>query len=146
MKLPYQIHLNFAPVISAIPSFTIYRRSRTYPQEARPGASVTAHKLPKRMGDNTGWLSYWVSTTAVPDFEPFTVTADANRDLTRRMLFLALRESAETRLRPSEFRVPDNEFIEEVHFVMAKHREGEELLVTQPYFLKAIHQFGFLVD
>src|SRR5436309_1547945 len=128
----YRIHLNFARIVSNIPPFTVYRRLRMLPEEERPAVGVMAYKLPARYGEAANWQSYWVSPIEQSDFEPFQVTADLNYDLTRRILCLAVRQSAEALLKPDDFRVPESEFTQEIWFVMQSHPEGQELLVVQP--------------
>ena len=146
MSETYDIHLNFAPVVSPIPSFVVHRKLRNSPQEDRPSPTVKAYKLPAVPKDTEEWLSYWISTKPAPGFEPFTVAGDTNRDLTRHMLLLAVRESAAAKLAGTDFTVPEKDFIDEVSFTMARHSEGDELLVVQPYYLRATRQFGLLID
>jgi hypothetical protein len=62
------------------------------------------------------------------------------------MLFESLRCSVQRSLDADQYSIPANGFIEEVSLVMQKHPEGEELLIIQPYFLRALHQLGFVVD
>ena len=144
--MSYEIHLNFAPVVSPISPFVIYRKLRSAAAEERPDPAVGAHKLPEKAGEEAGWKSYWVALKPFADFEPFTVTADTNHDVTRRAMFLALREAAASQVPPEDIWIPGKGFIEELGFVMERHPEGNELLIAQPYYLRATRQFGFLLD
>jgi hypothetical protein len=145
-KNDYHIHLNFLPVEMCGASLVIYRRKCASPQEQRPTPQATAHKLPAASADEKDWQSYWVLPEAAEGFEAFDFKPEWNADITRRIIFGCLKRSVESRLKSTEYRSPENSFIEEVSFVMQTHPEGEEELVVQPYSLKATHQAGFLVD
>jgi len=145
-KDDYHIHLNFLPVEMSGTHFVIYRRKCTSPQEQRPTPQASAHKLPAAAVDEKDWQSYWVLAEAAEGFEAFDFQPEWNADITRRIIFGCLRRSVESQLKTTEYRFPENSFIEEVSFVMQTHPEGEEELVVQPYSLKASRQTGFLVD
>lgn len=142
----YQIHLNYLPIAGPFPNFTIYRKLQSSAQEPRPTASCMAYRLPPRPDTIDDWASYWVSTVLVEGFERFEAVPDLNPDLTRRVLFWVLVEATQRLLRPNQFHIPDNTFIEEVSFVQRSHAEGEERLQVQPYYLRSTRQFGYLVD
>ena len=142
----YHIHLNFLPVEVSGAHFVIYRRKRSSPQEPRPCPQASAHKLPAVSADEKDWQSYWVFPEAAEGLEAFGFQPEWNADITRRIIFGCLRRSVESRLKASEYRFPENNFIEEVSLVMQTYPEGEDELVVQPYSLKATHQTGFLVD
>lgn len=146
MPTDYQIHLNFLAVASDVPSFTVYRRPRVDAQEPRPDGECMSRSLPIDGGDPESRSSFWVRFAPLPAFEPYVVRASANNDLTRSMLFHALREAAARTLDGSQFSVPKKGFLDEVSFVMANHVEGQELLIVQPYFLRVLRRFGYLVD
>ena len=126
--------------------FVIYRRKCTSSQEERPTPQASAHKLPAVSADERDWKSYWVVPEVAEGFEAFDFQPEWNADITRRIIFGCLRRSVESNLKTTEYRFPDNSFIEEVSLVMQTHSEGEEELVVQPYSLRATHQTGFLVD
>jgi hypothetical protein len=144
-KADYQIHLNFLAAEMGAAPLLMYRRLRTSDQEQRPVPFATAQKLPA--SDAKGeWLSYWVIADASEGFESFEYKYSWSQDLSRRILFGCLKRSIETVLRPDQYLFPANSFIPEVSLIMAAHQEGTEVLVIQPYFLKALRQLGFLVD
>jgi hypothetical protein len=145
-KDDYQIHLNFLPVEMNSSPCLIYRRLRASVQEERPSPSVTAQRLPAIRADEADWQSYWVLHEPAEGFEPFNYQAGWSPDLSRRILFECLRRSVVARLQPQQYQFPSNNFIQEVSLIMASHPEGNEVLVVQPYFLKASRQIGFLVD
>lgn len=126
--------------------FEIYRRKCASPQEQRPIVDATAHKLPGIAADEEKWQSYWVMLEPREGFEAFEFKPEWNADITRRIIFACLRRSIESQLKPTEYRFPDNNFIQEASLTMETHPEGVEELVVQPYSLKATRQTGFLVD
>jgi hypothetical protein len=145
-KDDYQIHLNFLPVEMDGTRCLIYRRPCASDQEERPTPEATAQKLPAVEASTENWQSYWVLPKAAEGFEPFDYETSWSPDLSRRLLFGCLKRSVETSLQPRQYQFPANSFIQEVSLIMATHPEGDEVLVVQPYFLKASHQVGFLVD
>lgn len=145
-KTEYNIHLNFLPVEANGMDLCIYRRERASAQEERPRPDATAHKLPAADASEEKWPSYWVLMEPADGFEPFQFRQEWNADVMRRIAFECLKRSAKERLNASEYRLPDNAFIQEISFVMEKHAEGDEELVVQPYSLRATRQPGFLVD
>ncbi len=107
---------------------------------------ATAHKLPAIDESDKDWQSYWVIPEAAEGFEVFEYQPSWSPDLSRRILFGCLKRSVESSLSPRQYKFPSNSFIQEVSLIMATHPEGDEVLVVQPYYLKALHQVGFLVD
>ena len=146
MQDDYLIQLNFLPVKGIVPTCRLYRRRCESPQEQRPFALATACRLPCKAGDTEGWEQFWVALEGRENFEPFEFNPAWNPGLTRRVLFASLIKSVETVLRQEQYWRPTNEFVEEVSLIMETHPEGDELLVIQPYSLRASHQIGFLVD
>jgi Piwi domain len=142
----YQIHLNFLPVENNATACLVYRRFIVSSQEERPVPEATAHKLPKDDAREEGWQSYWVLLQPAEGFEAFEYNFSWNADLSRRILFECLKHSVEASLQPRQYQFPTNSFIQEVSLIMATHPEGDEVLVVQPYFMKASRQNGFLVD
>lgn len=142
----YSIHLNFLPVETDGVRFVVHRRKCSSAQEPRPRPEANAHKLPAGSPDEEKWSAYWVLMEPVDGFEPFEFQAEWNADLARKILFTSLKKSAMARLKPAEYQLPTNVFIDEVSFVIHTHPEGQEELVVQPYSLRATRQSGFLVD
>ncbi|MCO6438563.1 MAG: piwi domain protein [Phycisphaerae bacterium] len=142
----YQIQVNFLPIVGELPSFEVYRRLRKDPQEERPSSESMSHSLPVSGSDLEERASYWVSFTPTDSFERVPVEPSFNHDLTRALLFRCMRDAATQKLQSEEFHIPDRGFVDEISFVMARHREGQELLVVQPYYLRATGRFGYLVD
>jgi hypothetical protein len=146
MQDDYLIHLNFLPVKGFLPTCELHRRRCASANEQRPFAAAAAYSLPVDAGDTEAWEKFWVVLEAGESFERFEFNPSWNLGLTRRVLFASLIKSVETVLRKEQYRLPTNEFIEEVSLIMETHPEGDELLVIQPYSLRALRRIGFLVD
>jgi hypothetical protein len=146
MGTDYQIHLNFLPVEAEAFSITSYRRLCASSVEQRPARDALAYKLPLVSVDDKDWRRFWVLPNPAEGFEQFDFQSTWNLDLTRRVIFQGLKRSAESQLSPPEYRIWEGGFVQEVSFIMQTHPEGDELLIVQPYSLKALHQIGFLVD
>jgi hypothetical protein len=146
MARDYQIHLNFLPIIYNFPPVTVHRKLQAYPQETKPNNECFGYHLPVNPKDKESWPLYWVTIDPTQGFEPFEVAPALNRDLTCRVLFWSLLAGARRILQPDNFFIPKNRFIQEISFLQRRHTEGAELLVVQPYNLRATGQFGFLVD
>ncbi|MCI0537254.1 MAG: hypothetical protein L0Z50_18730 [Verrucomicrobiales bacterium] len=142
----YQIHVNFLSLVGDPPPFTVYRRQRIQADEARPNNDCMAHSLPLAPENLEARANYWVSFSALESFEPFKAQPAFNRDLARHMLFLAMQNAAQAAQSSAEVIVPKRGFLDEIQFVTAQHSEGQELIVVQPYYLRAVDRFGFLVD
>jgi hypothetical protein len=142
----YTIHLNFLPIAGDVPVFRVYRKEKVNAQEARPADNIQYYSLPREHNEIEDRAFYWISTEAQAGFQDFSVSPEFNHDLTRRVLFSALRDSAAQRLPMTDFWLPRHSFITEIHFPMQRYPEGEETLIVQPYYLRAARKFGFLVD
>src|SRR5712691_4248777 len=90
----YKIHLNFLAVEGPLPTFTVFRKQRDLSKTDRPAGLISGYKLPNSRSEEKDWLAFWVSPTARPEFEPFPVEAEWNRELTRWFLFLGLKQAA----------------------------------------------------
>ena len=146
MQDEYLIHLNFLPVKGVLPMCRLHRRGYASAQEQRPFSTARSYRLPVRPGDAEGWEQFWVSLEGRESFASFEFNPSWNLGLVRHVLFASLVASVERSLEPEQYRVPENEFIQEVSLIMERHPEGNELLVIQPYSLRASRQTGFLVD
>ena len=144
MSSDYRIHVNFLPVACDLPRFRVFRRPHA-PEDVRPSDDTMLYSLPVA-SDPEDRASFWVKLSPTEGFEEWYVQPDDNRHLTHRAIYVALREAALRLLDPSQFRVPERDFIEELDLVMAEHPEGHELLTVQPYYLRVAEQFGCLVD
>ena len=141
----YQIHVNFLPTEQELDALTVYRQRRS-PGAKCPSKELSGHRLPESHTPHAPWVSYWLSPEPRDGFEPFELPATLNPEIANRWLFLGLWNSVRQRLSAEQFHIPRDGFIEQIEFPIHTHPEGTELLIVQPYFLKAAQQFGFLVD
>jgi Piwi domain len=143
----YSIHLNFFPVIGDIPAFRVYRKLRDDLTLPRPeGLDVQGYSLPRDAPNRDDRWHYWVGFTQLDGYEEFPVEPDANNNLTQWAMFKALCETASRQLNPPQLWILERGFLREVHFPMRSYPEGEQELVVQPYWLKAVQKFGLVAD
>jgi len=143
----YELTLNFLPIEGELPSFTVYRRLPESQQQERPGDHIFSYSLPAGAGDEDGWQRYWVSRSEMEGYESFAVpTRHANPHLLCRALFWALCDAAGDALDESDFHIPRDGFIQQLDLVQRTYSEGQEILILQPYHLRATDTYGLLAD
>src|SRR5260221_9277642 len=138
MAEQYRIHLNFLPVIGEVPEFEIYRKLRPDSQEKRQADDVHCYSLPKTASDVADRDFYWVSFQPKSGFEAFKVTALFNNNLTTWIFSKAIGEQCKQKLAREDYWLSERGFLREIHFNMRRHNEGNEQLVVQPYYMRAI--------
>ena len=142
----YDLHLNFLSVSGEFPLFAVFRRERAPGEGANPDVGIFAYDLPENLEDLGKRKDYLVSIHPTDGFIRFRISAGAKIDLTRRVLFEALKAKSLDVCNPSECHVPTRSFVKDLQFCMAEHPEGEERVALQAYYLGANRLFGFLVD
>lgn len=142
----YELHLNLLVVNGDVPQFTVYRKSREPNEPANPNAGLFAYDLPVHASDLSVRGEYLVRLTPQAGYTTCSLPAVAKIDLTRRVLFEALKAKCGQVFKAGEYSVPEDTFHREISFILARHPEGNEVIVLQPYYLGATKQFGFLVD
>ncbi len=142
----YKIHLNFLPLKGNPPAFPIFRKPREPQSGDRPQLDAISFKLPDCGQAEEDWRSYWILPESREGFGAFTAQPDYNHHLTCWMLAWSLRSTANETVDAPEARISRNRFLRDISFVLKEHFEGQELLVMQPYYLRATRQFGFLAD
>lgn len=144
MQADYRILLNFLPVVGPLPPFRVFRKPRLG-SESRPDDATSSYSFAK--GDDPHDREfYWVKLIPTDGFTEYIVGPDENNDLTRWALGHALREAVQRTLTEDDYVLDARRFLNEVSLAMRQHPEGKEMLVLQPYFLRDIHQFGYLAD
>jgi hypothetical protein len=140
----YRILLNFLPVSGSLPPFRIFRKPRLL-SESRPDQASACYSFAK--ADNPDDREFfWVKSEPGAGFTPYTARSEENNDLTRWALFHALRDAVRQRLNEADFILDDQGFLNQISLVMRQHREGQEMLVLQPYLLRQMQQFGYVAD
>jgi hypothetical protein len=143
----YRIHLNFLPITGELPEFEIYRKLRADPQEKRPADDdIHCYSLPKMAANVEDRDFYWVSYQPKTGFEAFKVAASFNNNLTTWVFSKAIGEQCKQKLVAEDYWLSERGFLREVHFNIRRHDEGDEQLVVQPYYMRAIQKFGVLAD
>lgn len=137
------IRLNFFALSNQHISFIVYRQPFNG-QPKRPGYYKA--KLPKNDAtDDYG--DYWVTTERIDGFERYFYSGEQNPNFTLKVIWDQFVDKLKSVLRPDEYILEGhNKFVRSVDIVLARHPEGNEVIEIQPYYLKAEHIFGFLVD
>jgi hypothetical protein len=144
LNTDYRIQLNFLPLTDCGGLIGIYRRIAEV-EEKRPSDDCSLHSLPIE-SDDEGRANYWVSFSRIDGFEFAEVGLFANNNLTIQALSESLKAAAISGLNADQYIEPRSSFSTSLSLVMEKHLEGEERLVIEPYLLRPINKFGFLVD
>lgn len=140
----YRIQLNFLPLKDSTGVFGVYRKLAKA-DEIRPSDNCSFHTLP--IADNRDdRANYWISFSAMDGFDFVEVDLCVNNYLTIQALSHSLNSAAKANLKNDEYREPRDGFSASLSLVMASHPEGDELLVIEPYLLRSLNKFGFLVD
>lgn len=124
--------------------FGVYRRIANA-DEDRPSDNCSRHSLPIK-DDREARNNYWISFSPIEGFDFAEVDFAANNYLTIRALSHSLNSASKASLQVDEYREPRDFFSTSLSLVMARHAEGDELLVIEPYLLRSLKKFGFLVD
>ncbi len=140
----YRIQLNFLPLKDSAGIFGVYRKL-VETDDVRPSNNCRFHSLPIK-DNRDDRANYWISFSAIDGFDFVELDFFANNYVTIQALSHSLNSAASTGLKDSEYREPRDSFSASLSLVMASHPEGEELLLIEPYFLRSINKFGFLVD
>ena len=89
---------------------------------------------------------YWVSATERDGFERHTCFSDANRELTKDLIFAALKAQSRESLEPSHYRLHPRELRRRVFFLLKERVEGRQEVWVEPYYLATASRFGLLAD
>lgn len=138
----YKLQLNFIPLRNE-PMATIFRSPRGE-GDVRPEGS-SGYRLPESNA-SSDWRTYWVRTSPADNFERFDISPYLNVDIGRRLLFNALLKNAKRLRTPQQLVIPTKGFLKEFSLIMASHKEGQEALTFQPYYLRTQKKLGVLVD
>lgn len=139
----YKIELSFLGYGQGLPHFTVYRQPRS-PSSSLDDRSIRGYSLPVE-DDKEDRKDYWISFEPREGFDAFSVHPDYNRHLTIQALSLALKKSAKRNLAPNDFD-DSKSFYREVCLNFTDYLEGTEQLVCEPYYLRDLDQYGWLLD
>jgi hypothetical protein len=145
-----QVALNFFPLAEQQFSFSVYRTPYQQEKKLEGFADCVKHKLPLASSDaeqdeQDDYADYWVSFVPRNDFETYICKPRTNDHLAVAYLFELLKKKCRKVLKPSEYLIKDG-FVRRIGFILEQHREGDETVWFEPYFLRAKRIFGFLAD
>ncbi|EMI10874.1 Piwi domain-containing protein [Anoxybacillus gonensis] len=136
------IRLNFFALKNQNISFRIYRQDFNG-QKKQDGYYRT--KLPINDSSDT-YAEYWVTTQPKDGFERVYCLGSSNPKLTVRIMWESFLDRVQKSLSSDEYILYGNGFSRKVAVIIGRHREGNEVIQIEPYYLKAEKKFGFLVD
>lgn len=144
MNVDKNIRLNFYTIIPEEFEFKVWRQE--YRGEKREDFSQDLYRntLPIEQDLNSR-RDYWILFEPKADFEEFVCKETYNHKLTQHYLYHLLLHKIKNKL-PSEYYMLPSNFRKIAFFVLKKHKEGNETVWLEPYYLKSIGRFGFLVD
>lgn len=143
--MAYELHLNFLALKGPTPAVRIFRRRREDQGPTDRDAGEFAFDLPIDGADLGVREDYLVRFEPAEGFEAAVLPGKAKIALTNRALLRALADRCTEVLEPADFRVTTG-FRNTVEFVLARHPEGDETIVVEPYYLHVEQKFGFLAD
>lgn len=141
-----KVSLNFFAFEPQDFDFEIYRKE--FKGEKRkdfPTDNIfTKKKMPVTNDQNKDdWQHYWITFNPTKRFEKFTCNSRLNPYLTLDFIYYRIFEKIKAE---SLLIIPQNSFRRVICIKIASHKEGDETIWIEPYYLKSIGQFGILLD
>lgn len=141
-----KISLNFLAFEPQDFDFEIYRKEFKGEQRKDfPTDNIfTKKKMPVTNDQNKDdWQHYWITFKPTKRFEKFTCNSKLNPYLTLDFVHYRIFEKIKAE---SLLIIPQNSFRRVVYIKIASHKEGDETIWVEPYYLKSTGQFGILFD
>lgn len=137
------IRLNFLPIKNPEFSFTIYRKEVEGAIEKNSGL-----KWYRLFPDSESKerKNYYVSIEEKEGFERFSCHPNHNIDLTKWVLFESFNKSVSVSDLSIEYSIFQRHKINEIQFTVNEFKEGKQLVILSPYYLRQENKFGFLID
>lgn len=151
MSSRQSIFLSFFPLDNQEFQIVAYRR-QGHPAEKRaenPGLSKHSLPIDTTSDDSDAERDdYWVSLEFHDDLDKVVCSPHHNRNLTYQYLYTLLAKRCSHSLQCHEYLLPERESFRNrrIEFIMQSHKEGNQVVWLEPYFLVKKRQFGFLVD
>lgn len=115
--------------------------------EYREGASAPDRATRRRLTlDGRDFRDYWVSPVEHVGFERHNCFSDENRELTKDLIFDALKSRCQESLSPHQYRLHPRELRRRVLLLLQEHPEGRQEVWLEPYYLARAERFGLLAD
>ena len=136
-----KIMLNYLELVNSNFNFDVYRKSY---DEYSKQQGFYKYKLPT--SDRTDYDLYAVSFEPKEGCVKFVCSSFDNINLTKKWLvneFVKKLEDINTKVLKY---VIGTHFIPNISFVISEHKEGQQVIKIEPYWLEYNNSFGFLVD
>lgn len=137
-----QIALNFYPLEERDFSIVVY--CSDYNEAARPECNGKAAVLRNLQTANPP-AQYWTMLSAFPSSHPVQCNALHNIGVGIEALREALLERCQKVLAPDQFHSV-GKFRPKIELTINEFPEGRQVMCIEPYFLRSIKEFGFLLD
>ena len=141
-----KISLNFLSFEPQHFIFKIYRKE--FKGEQKKDFPVNdyfvKHKLPVNNDqNNNNWKYYWISFKPLDNFELFVCASNLNRYLTLDFIYFKI----VTKIKIEDIPIIQQKSLRKIIYIdIGSHKEGNEAIWIEPYYLKSIKQFGILLD
>jgi len=137
------IRLNLLALNNQEFEFIVYRQLY---KNQRKTPKFYKKRLPKEIESNE-YLFYWNTFEETNGFESFKCHSSTNPYLTLKLLEELLLENITKNLSPDEYKIEEKEINASIiSLVLKEWHEGIELIDIEPYYLKEVKKFGFLVN
>ncbi len=140
-----QIAINFAPLKNNKLNFQVFRKTRKKGDPKPSSNLIFGSRLPEQLGKNK-YKDYWVSFSEFNNSEVFDCNRMTNLYLTKSFILWKLKEISSQNLEEDQYTTLEKSKYKRLHFVLKSHPEGKETVWLEPYYLKEIDKFGFLID
>lgn len=140
-----KIALSFFPLETKSFEFTVYRKSYNG-EKYLVDSEHKRRKLPDLPNNKDNYKEYWVSFEPDQGFEEFTCDTLTNYQVTLDLLHKQLLSQCYASLQASDFILPKGLRKRQIYFVLNAHKEGKQVVWLEPYYVKTVGNFGFLVD
>lgn len=122
-------------------NFPVYRKSYDYNSK---GETIYRYTLPTtQLREDRD--EYAVSFTPIEYGTPFECNSYDNIHLTKKWLTFIFTKQVQNVLSGEEY-IIGRRFIPNISFIVAKYKEGQQLVQMDPYYLESNRSFGFLID
>jgi hypothetical protein len=138
------IRLNLYPITPEEFGFDLWRREYEGEKAEDPFQDLHRYRLPLRDGLDE-YKDYWISFEPRENLEKFACKENYNHFLTKHYLYHLLVQKIGNSSFVGDYITPKG-YRKLVYFVLRKHREGREVVWLEPYYLKSVGKFGFLID
>jgi len=136
------IYLNFLSILPENFNFTVYKKP--YQEKDQEQGDIFRYKLPQNSNNN--YVDFWVSFLEREGYSPIICTKNTNNILTTKFLWYLLNRNLSTEKHGLDYTVYETSFQKSIDFTLDHSQFGKKIITFQPYFLKELNKFGFLLD